>query len=380
MNKLVKESASASNVSGVIDVVRGLAILIVVMVHLRNSISFVGGFHGVPDWFMNVIIFLGFGNSGVGLFFFISGFLLDFLYRKNFAPKKYVVRRVGRIVPAWVLWNIVAVLVAWAGLSWGFAGGNKLMEYVYGSAVAPTSLHNIGMILLSVLFLGWLNYSVWNTFVPGGWSIQTEIYHYVLFPVFNKISLSLSLVLLFGMQVLMWFVSVTIGEHQIASAFLTSPYWFMSGVLLSRVLRRVNDVSEENEIVKPVNILLFIAATGVTLMVRGPFVPQWVTMLVVIFGLFFAFIIQRQKGLVSRIFKSIGTYSYGMYFNHFILVVPLGFVVVYLARLLPDSWYILGLIVYSIVGFILSLVISFFFAKIVYKFYEKPMLDKARKI
>ena len=376
----LKKITESNNVSGVIDIVRGLAILIVIMVHLRNSIFLSGGFKLAPAWFIDFMKFLDFGNSGVGLFFLISGFLLDFLYRKNFVGKKYAVRRLGRIFPAWLLWNIVAVVIAWLGWTWFFQGGDKMMRYVYGSSVAPTSLPNIAMIVASIFFMGWTSTSIWNRFVPGGWSIQTEVYHYLLFPVFNKIKLTWVLSFLFVMQLGMISFNVEFGKSLIISAFLTSPYWFVCGVLLSRIVRRLNNVSEEKEISKPVNLFLFVGSTALTLTLDGPFVSQWITMVVVLVGLCLAILLQQYVPFVNKKMKDVGTYSYGIYFNHFIFVVPLGFLIGYMSSFAPKELYLPALISYSVVGFFIAIALGFMVAKIMYKFYEKPMLDKARKI
>ena len=78
MFNLVERYKNDSFISRNIDVLRGIAIIIVILLHVRNFVSS----YGVTQADVDIANFIIFGASGVGLFFFISGFLLDFLYRK----------------------------------------------------------------------------------------------------------------------------------------------------------------------------------------------------------------------------------------------------------------------------------------------------------
>jgi peptidoglycan/LPS O-acetylase OafA/YrhL len=87
-----RESALAS-----LDVVRGTAILLVLIAHFR---PFGGAFAGAFT--------LAFANTGVILFFFLSGFLMDrtFAHEPRILP--YVIRRSFRILPMY--WLSIALI------------------------------------------------------------------------------------------------------------------------------------------------------------------------------------------------------------------------------------------------------------------------------
>lgn len=100
-----------------LDVLRGLAILVVVLFH---------GFtipwqelHGLPKV---AHFFIHFGYTGVHLFFLLSGFLitgilLDSKHKENYYQNFYI-RRALRILPAYLL--MLVVLKVWQPISWKY--------------------------------------------------------------------------------------------------------------------------------------------------------------------------------------------------------------------------------------------------------------------
>lgn len=366
----------ASRLSVSIDILRALAIVLVIGVHVMSFTDFTGGFRFTPESSWGLFKVLEFGAAGVGVFFFLSGFLLDFLYREKFNTKKYVARRLGRLFPAWLLWNLVAMVVAWLGLSWAFPGGTDIMKYVYGSSVPPTSWGNVGLLLLNTVFLGWFSYRMWNLFVPGGWSIQTEVYHYTLFPFINKVGLKLPLIGLFFMQVL----ALALHEQtnlSMVSAVLTSPYWFVSGIIVSRLLR----VLKKDSVEKPLTSFEWIVyglTTLVTLTVAGPAVEQYVTFIVLIVCILIAVYFYKVK-YFSNMMVKVGKYSYGMYFNHFFFAAPAGFAVSYLMRFVAPEYSLFYIFFLLTVAFFVVSFLSYWLAKFIYKVYEGPVLDWVRR-
>ena len=358
--------------SVLIDIVRGVAILLVVMVHLRNTVREYEGFNFMYNNGQGLVVdFFFFGTAGVALFFLISGFLLDFLYHKNMDLKKFTVKRVARIFPAWFLWHVIALIVAYAGLKWVFQEKTE-MEYVYGSVQPVTSWETLAFFTTSLLFLGWVNFNIWNTYIPGGWSIQSEVQHYIMFPVLNKIQ---TWQMLSGLLVLQVYglVSGVTYSSQIAAAFITSPFWFITGIVMSRFLRNYR---EGVNMFTPSEALLVLALITSTVTLRASHISQLSTILVIIASLFVSTLIYKNVSL-TKLAVNIGKYSYGIYFNHFIFVLPAGYVVAYVITTY-ETYYLLAPML--IVAFLTVTVVSYFVAKIMYDFYEKKFLIKANQM
>lgn len=95
-----------------LDVLRGVAILSVLLVHVEQTAEYVlskspGSING------NITYVLSLGKYGVELFFTISGYLLYLIYyvnvRKKISVRGYFDKRVARILPRLVPGNKIAI-------------------------------------------------------------------------------------------------------------------------------------------------------------------------------------------------------------------------------------------------------------------------------
>ena len=165
-----------------LDVLRGLAIFGVVAVHsiqltdnivLQNKSNFF-------SWL------IGLGQYGVELFFFLSGWLLISIYgRGKKLGKDYWARRIGRIYPLWILFLFIGFL------RWEFTTSGQLNSPIKPSEGQSNFLHSpVGVVVLALSFTLFLSASLWNGVIPGGWSIQAEVAHYLLFPFIRSRSLN----------------------------------------------------------------------------------------------------------------------------------------------------------------------------------------------
>lgn len=135
-----------------VDVLRGLAILAVITVHVR----FV--FPDVPA----VVRFVGgLGRYGVDLFFIVSAFTLV-RSSQGLSLKAFLLRRWLRIAPVYYL-------------------GIVLYSWVLESSWTQPVTHG-GEILANLAFINAWIPNASNSVVPGGWSISTEITFYALLP------------------------------------------------------------------------------------------------------------------------------------------------------------------------------------------------------
>src|SRR5437867_4319957 len=89
-----------------VEALRGLAALYVVIFHLTQIPT---PHLETPFWLTKII---GFGGSGVSLFFVVSAFTLTLSMRLHeqeaYATRRFYVRRVFRIVPLFYVWSILA--------------------------------------------------------------------------------------------------------------------------------------------------------------------------------------------------------------------------------------------------------------------------------
>lgn len=380
-NGLANVLRDKSFVSRSLNVLRGIAIVLVVVVHTRNFAYYTGMYEYArfmdPVYYYFVEIdWLAVGVAGVALFFFLSGYLLDMIYRDMEDLKTYFVRRFFRIFPLWFLWTLVAVVVAGLGLQYGFENADAIMKYVYGSAPNVfADPRNWLIVLFSVLFLGFLIPRFWNNIVMGGWSIQLEVFNYVLFPFINRVSLTVVLGVLGIVQGLtVIFQNVIV--NPVTIAFITSPYWFILGVFVSRVMRKY--VYGGDERIERIDFLLMGVASLLTALL--PFVTnmQYVNFIVLFGSLLFIFVFRRFNRLNS-LFVSFGKYSYGMFFNHWVFALPLSFVAGWFVSLAPLSFRGFAAVSATVVLVVFVLFLSWFFSKVLYRFVEDPFIRIGQK-
>ncbi len=154
-----------------IDALRGLAILLVLLVHTGIQ---GGDLHFLPD---KLAKFFNNGQMGVQLFFMVSAYTLMLSYdsRKNDTGfiKRFFVRRFFRIAPLYYLALITYICLFYVS----FQSGNTI-KTIHQLPVAA---------LISNIFFvhgfspGWI-----NSYVPGGWSIAVEMLFYLILPLIWK--------------------------------------------------------------------------------------------------------------------------------------------------------------------------------------------------
>lgn len=160
-----------------LDAARTVAIFGVIAVHSNQYLQMILSVWGYPSWGL-LDYLLSLGRYGVELFFFVSGWLLAEIYGENFEGRKYFVRRIARIWPLWLIFAGVGILE----LKINNTGPWK-------EVIATSDLSTFAIFLITITFTGWLFPAIWNTTIPGGWSIQVEVGHYLLFPLIRKLKI-----------------------------------------------------------------------------------------------------------------------------------------------------------------------------------------------
>ncbi|HVA98904.1 MAG TPA: acyltransferase [Bacteroidia bacterium] len=142
-----------------IDAIRGIAILLVMMVHTSQF----PGFTNINPF---VTKFTSMGIYGVQMFFLASAFTLFLSYntRKtnegNVAISFYI-RRFFRIAPMYYI---------------------GIFYFYWQSCIGNVSHNTFGEIISNIFFIHGVNPNWINSLVPGGWSITVEMTFYLIFP------------------------------------------------------------------------------------------------------------------------------------------------------------------------------------------------------
>lgn len=141
-----------------IDIMRGIAILLVILVHTSQRVE------------GNMLLrpFADYGQMGVQLFFVASAFTLCYSMDARSANgdslKNFYIRRFFRIAPSYYFGILLYYIIT------------SINTTVWISNKNPID------IMLNILFLNGLFESANNSVVPGGWSIGTEMLFYLIFP------------------------------------------------------------------------------------------------------------------------------------------------------------------------------------------------------
>jgi exopolysaccharide production protein ExoZ len=143
-----------------LDLLRGVAILLVVLVHCSAKTDIVPGLTSFAE---------AYGERGVQLFFIVSGYTMMLTFGDKVdsaAVRSFYVRRVFRIVP--LFWIAIVFYLL-------FTAGEGFRDW------APDGI-GARDVFLTFFFIHWASLTAFNSVVPGGWSIAVEMQFYLLFP------------------------------------------------------------------------------------------------------------------------------------------------------------------------------------------------------
>lgn len=165
-----------------IDELRGIAILLVIIVHTSESIKN-----------LSPLLFgiLSFGQMGVQLFFILSAYTLCLSYSYSFnepnKKKTFYLKRFFRIVPLYYLGIILYFFI------------NQICKADW--SLNHQFSYNFKSIVSNILLLNGFYPPGTNSVVPGGWSIGTEMAFYSVFPLLYY--------LYFKIKNLQWLIALT---------------------------------------------------------------------------------------------------------------------------------------------------------------------------
>jgi peptidoglycan/LPS O-acetylase OafA/YrhL len=367
-----------------LDVLRGLAIIGVVAVH-SIQITDPLVLQNKSEFFSELI---SLGKYGVELFFFLSGWLLVSIYGINGKKlgKPYWARRMGRIYPLWILFLFIGFL------RWEFTTSGQFNSPIQPIEGQSDVIHSAaGVILLTLSFTLFVSASLWNAVIPGGWSIQAEVAHYLLFPVIRNRSLNsvlktvalvniLTSVAFFARPKLDAFPSLFL--KIIDAWFRLSLYstigYFLIGILSYIVFSKLMESRTMGLNFADFNIShnTFIVFFISLLCIPCPFGSQIEAIGYLILMILVSLGILRNQTL-SSLFQFLGKHAYFIYFMHFLALMSVSWI----TNRTNFSVSQLGSqqIVFTLI-FMYSLTISSLFAIPSMKYFEKPIIRMAHRV
>lgn len=357
-----------------IDSLRGVAILMVILVHTAQM---------TPRMSYRMLEIATLGQLGVQLFFVVSAITLglsaDHRIGEQNRYKKFIIRRFFRIAPLYYM-----------GIIWYFVFRSTMLFIETGS-LQPASSYTLPNILANFFFIHGFYPPANNTIVPGGWSIGTEMAFYLCFPMlfilFQKMK-GLSMVqvvsqfiLLMGLYYFMEYsyiiwAGVTVERNTFIYCNLINQLpVFLVGLLAYHLIK--NHMLEKIPFIINIFFLcLFLFITlalwrsDLTLVNPFMFIPFTV-------GIAFIFLYNLFAGtrlLNFSFLQRIGQVSYSMYIWHFMFA---WYCLEYL-----NGWFgykgkpITVLAGYYILVVLFSFILGIFSEKLI----EKPGIDLGRKL
>jgi peptidoglycan/LPS O-acetylase OafA/YrhL len=288
---------SASNRNESLDLLRGVAILLVILIHTWQA---------APGYFKVTNDLVGYGPYGVQLFFIISGYTMMLTFGKEVNANSvlaFYTRRLFRIVP--LFWAVGLMYLARKGFRPNY--------------FAPDGV-SFSDVLLTFSLLQWLTPTSFNSVVPGGWSIAVELQFYLVFPLFIYLFRRVKGRQSIAPYVLVAFIYL-VGQYAAQNLVLPALYprypesqkylvdlycfyWLPNQIICFSFGFILFEILEQRRI-PVVGILLMMACT----------LPFSFGRIVAFLFLFSFFILSI--GLRNSVFETLGRHSYSIYLFHF---------------------------------------------------------------
>ncbi|TDX00072.1 acyltransferase family protein [Dinghuibacter silviterrae] len=339
-----------------IDCLRGVAILMVIMVHTAQSVS-------QPN--PHILLLAGYGRIGVQLFFLLSAYTLCLsMTKRHDGITIFYIRRYFRIAPIYYLGILLYFLLS------RYSGLPVLRGF--GSYTCFTTVANV------FLLHGASPVAV-NAAVPGGWSIGTEVLFYLMFPfifmIYSKIKHKIFYLLI---PILFFLVAYVTSRLHFRSQPEEEDYYFyyiinqlpvfstgISFFFAKSWFQRINP-----KLFLPIFFVLFILSFLLSVKLTSriavfPFVAA-------ISFIFLVLAFENISWLNSKILARIGQLSYSIYIIHFIFAWSF-------ASYLNSVFHLSALISLLAIFFIVT-ALSIAVATFTQRFVENPGIDLGKRI
>lgn len=311
---------------GYIDSLRGLAILMVIVVHAALHFQALS-----PG-----IFFLTFkGQYGVQLFFITSALTLFLSFEQRIAVDKnntvrfFLIRRFFRIAPAFYL----AILFY------------TIQMVIKPVSSFPNAVHGLNVVL-SVFFINGFFPTSINYVPPGGWSVAIEMIFYLLIPfLFARIKSLRQAVLYFfatlalgiacnwiGAYLMVHYTNLDYAYHKTWYFYFWLPNQlpiFMLGIILFHLLKHPVRISKTGA-----SLIILLSCAGllgvfyaIKYFKLEDIVPEHVLVGILFSCIVFAMSQARIGLLENRVTRYLGKLSFSMYLWHFFVLECVAFVI-----------------------------------------------------
>ena len=326
-----------------LDALRGLAVLLVVFFHFTWG-------HGAAGFIFK------YGNTGVDLFFLISGFVIFMSLTKVKTGKEFVINRVARLYPTY--W--VSVTISYILINIYY----QISVVDWQKLVFTDYLVNLTMIQF---------YFHVPDVDQSYWTLVIELIFYACilalfyFKLFNRIRL-IGFVASCAVVILANFVKSSPVEFMFKwIPFLSYLPLFFSGIIFYQVYHKQGNVL--------INYLLLAAGLASQIALfditgRGIFFShlQYSVMLILFFSLFVLFVNGKLFFLVSRFTLFLGEISFALYLTH--EVISVSFLLPFLINKLGLNFWIASCLI--------TLPIIILIASVITYGIEKPLRSKMK--
>lgn len=347
-----------------IDSLRGIAILLVIIVHISTFFSY-----PTTDFFPDSLLrFVHNGRLGVQLFFIVSAFTLMMSHERrvgeNNATRNFFIRRFFRIAP---LYYTAIVFISFFYLVIDTAD-NDLKHYTF--------IHYLS----NFLFFNSLSPDWIKSIVPGGWSISVEFLFYMLFPVlYNKVKNINKNIYFIGIFIILAYIFFVFCCNYKAHNFIRNDYHvlnllnqlpvFLMGMLAYRITKGE---------FKQIKYKTFIFALFILFLYTFLMYVSDQNMYTMIFTLLII-VLQRfpYKLFSNKLFARVGKVSFSMYVVHFGVIIMLNRLNI--VNIIPVNNRFTSILNF-IALYLLVAVITYFISQLTFKFIEMPGQNLGKKI
>ncbi|MCK5002723.1 MAG: acyltransferase [Gammaproteobacteria bacterium] len=355
-----------------IDSMRGIAILMVILVHTSQTAFGLDG---------NILYISEYGQMGVQLFFVASAYTLcaSFDRRGGEADSiiSFFIRRFFRVAPAYYIIGILGYFVFWV-----------LLKYLVTGEVVVPPQYMLANVFSNVFFVHGLYPPGNNNIVPGGWSIGTEMLFYLFFPavfmLFSGILRNIYGLIFFPVIVLVLsMVIIDALDYRVENnsfiyfSLLNQASVFAVGISLYFLHKNhsgiMDVISNRQLVIAFVVITVSVINYGWLSPLKGFFsiVPFLSAMsFVALIEIF-----KRRDSLNTNLLRKIGEQSYSMYLLHFIFAHQLSFFL--------NKKYLLDLIGPKpslFLTYVLTVCLTYYLSKLSYHYIEKYFIGIGRSL
>lgn len=347
-----------------LDVLRGIAVLGVVLVHSQSVF-----FMGRPDdeqglgspAIQSIATIFSSGRLGVEVFFALSGFLIATIYLgREFSLASFFRHRFFRIAPLWLAF----------GLLW-------FVVFVANGSPIDSMLEAL---VLSSIFLLWISPEHFDSFIGGAWSIQIEVFCYAVFAFTRRWSKETLILLAIFVNLL----GAAVSSFDLAAeglleslrrfSFQTGFNFFLAGWLVGLLRLEFESWQRTREVLSAGSLpFLFITWFGTFLLTPAMYGNPVEALGFVLLALLVTFL---SPAFVRGPLRWLGVYSYFIFFSHFLVLYVIGLVVSPTSFQGQSDWLFVPVTVFATVGII---AISAPVAWLSMRYFEKPLQALGRK-